>query len=183
MSWRSSDSLNPQSVDWMLDEHRSRSRANSTALDACIFRRYKLESIGLIDGLEAILRPSTSEGIMRISAPSPRLGIGNLEMWSFSRSPARWILLDRVSSSITARGDISPPYSLTSRWKESLLPSNGNDLGFPFRVRNRWSLSHPCTTRSEGMRVARPGSELAVVRFSIRLISFLGKPVIAATFE
>lgn len=164
----------------MLDEQRSRSSASSTALAAFIFSRYKLESIELTDWFAAILIPSTSEGMTRVSAPRPCLGYE--EIRSFTRSPARETLLERASSSKTARGDISPPYSLTSPRKERLPPSSGSDFGSPFRVRNRRSVSQPRATRSAGMRVVGSDSKHCV-RLSIRFISFLGKPVIAATFD
>ena len=120
---------------------------------------------------------------MRVSVPRLFLGVVNVEIWSFSRSPTWRTFREPTRSSRTAPGDMSPPYSLTNCWKENLAPAKGNDFGSPFRVRNRWSVSQPCTTRSEGIRVAGSGSKHAPVRVSIRRISFLGKPVMAATFE
>jgi hypothetical protein len=94
----------------------------------------------------------------------------------------RRTLLERMSSSKTARGDTSPPYSFTNRLKEAFPPPKASEFGSPLRVRKRGSVSHPSTTRSQGALVARSESRLAVV-LSIRLISFRGKPVRAATFE
>lgn len=166
----------------MLVEHRSRIRASSAVLDACSLKRNKRESIALAGSRDAILNPSTRVGMTRPRAPSVLFGIGNLDIWSVSRAPARRTLLELMSFSKTARGDMSPPYSFTNRSNDFPLPA-ASAFGFPLRVRNRRSVSHPCTTRSTGMRVVRVGSKLAVVWLSIRLISFLGKPVRAATFE
>jgi hypothetical protein len=88
-----------------------------------------------------------------------------------------------MSSSKTARGDISPPYSLTNRSNADFAPLIASDFGFPFCVRNLESVSQPCTTRAEGVLVVRRGSKFAIVRSSIRFISFRGRPVKAATFE
>lgn len=57
------------------------------------------------------------------------------------------------------------------------------DFGPPLWETKRRSVSHPCTTRSVGVRVLWSSSKSAICRLSIRLISFLGKPVRAATFE
>lgn len=95
----------------------------------------------------------------------------------------RRTFFERISSSKTARGDTSPPYSLTNRSNEDCALPTESDWGFPFLVRNCRSVSHPCTTRAEGILVAGCGSRVAIVRSSIRFISFRGRPVRAATFE
>lgn len=183
VNWRSRDSFKPYRSDWMLEEQRSRIRASSAVLGACSFRRYKSDSMSFLCSREAILRPSTSVGIIRVSVPRLGLVIGNFDTRSLSRSPVRRTFRERINSSETARGDISPPNSLTKRSNSDFAPPIANNFGFPFCVRNRGSVSHPCTTRSDGMLAARCESRLDTGRSSIRLISFRGSPVRAATFE
>lgn len=129
----------------------------------------------------AILRLSTRVGITCASVPSPLLRPGALKACNTSRWPARRTVLERISSSNTARGDTSPPYSLTSRSNED-VPPRESDLGCP-PVINLRSVNHPLTTRSAGMGVVESGAGPVDDRLSVRLISFLDKPVRAAIFE
>lgn len=162
VSCRSRDSLKPCNRERALDEQRSRISASSDALDACSFRRNKSESIAFAGWRDTTLKPSTSVGMMRVIGARPVLEIGDLDILSFSRPPAQTTLFERVSSSKTARGDMSPPWSLTRRLKEEFAPPIASDFGCPFCVRNRRSVSHPSTTRSHGELVVRLSSLLAV---------------------
>lgn len=64
----------------MLEEQRFLIRASSAVLGAYSFRRYKRESMAFAGSRDAIRRPSTSMGMMRVSVPRPPLGIGNLDI-------------------------------------------------------------------------------------------------------
>lgn len=158
MSCRFRDSFKPYSSDSALDEHLSRINESSRALDARNLKRYKDESMAIGGSRDAILRASTRVGMIRVSAPRPLRGLGNLAVSSLSRSPVRSTLRERMSSSKTARGDMSPPCSFTNRSKEDFAPPTVSDFGLPSRVRNRRSVNHPCMTRSEGTVVVRCGN-------------------------
>lgn len=167
----------------MADKHRCRINASSDSVVARNLKRYSIDPIVEDGWADAILRPSTRVGMTRASGPRPLRRFGNLAVCRSKRFPARRTVLERTSSSSTARGETSPPYSFTSRSNEKAPPVRARDLGRFCRFRNRRSSSHPRTTRSEGVRVVELGSKHPAGWFSIRLISFRGKPVSAAIFE
>jgi hypothetical protein len=120
---------------------------------------------------------------MRASEPSLFRGLGSSIACSSSRFPARRTVLEPMSSSNTARRETSPPYSFARRSNENPFPPKTKVFGRPRRVRNLRSVSHPRTTLSEGIRLAKADSKPIDGRLSIRLISFRGNPVSAAIFE
>jgi len=155
----SRDSLRPCKSEWTAEEQRCRISVSSASVAACKLRRKSAESRLDAECRDAILSPSTSVGITRAKTPRPALGVGSFEVCRESRSSVRRTVLERISSSNTARGDTSPAYSFTSLSKENVPWLMARVFGRPFRVINRRSVSHPRTTRSDGIRVVVSASK------------------------
>lgn len=120
-----------------------------------------------------------------VKAPKSALGFSGFDARNSTLCPTFRMTLDRASSCKIARGETSPPYSLTRRSKGEDFPPRRSILGCPCLVTNRRSVSQPSTTRIEGTPAKLTDFGLAgeSSRSSTRFISLLDMPVRAAIFD
>jgi hypothetical protein len=176
-----SDSLNPSNIDLVLEEHRSRTISKSTCDSTGSVRRWIEEEDPEPGFRDASRMPSTKTGrtgdrnakLLRLR----RLG----HAWSQTVCPLSFTAPVLRSSSRTALGVTSPPYSLTRVAKDVPEPVIRRRRGRPNLSANMRSVRHPLTTLSVGACALRKASRTPLARS--RLTSARLNPVCAATLE